>query len=203
MQPKVQRLLAVSSSTEKSSVIGLCLIFIGGLCGLSSNVWVRVLEEDTIPPLQTILVRSFLFVLVVVFIQSDIVDLCNNILFSTKKVRVILVIRAVLYFLHMCAVYWAIEDISVNLALIVFYTSTIFAAIPSHIGCCSNPEKLSKFGRLYSLSAFLEIFCDVYFNWMGSNRGAASICSTFQFIMRGTGLDVYWFQAEFVSACVR
>jgi len=202
MQPKVEPLLAVSSSTEKSSLIGLCLIFIGGFCGLISNVWVRF----DILPLQIISVRSLvLFLLVVVFIQSDIiVPLGNQIFFGTKKVRVILIIRAVLYFLHVCSVYWAIiEDISFKLALFVFYTFTIFAAIQSHIGCCSRPEKLSKFGWLFSLSAFLEMFCDVYFNWIGSNRVAGSICCTFLLLMiLRTGLDMYWSQIELVSACV-
>jgi len=201
MQPKVEPLLAVSSSTEKSSVIGLCLIFIGGFCGLISNVWVRF----DILPLQIISVRSLvLFLLVVVFIQSDIiVPLGNKIFFGTKKVREMLVIRAVLYFLHVCSVYWVTEDISFNVTFVVFYTFTIFAVILSHIGCCSRPEKLSKFGWLCSLSAFLEMFCDVYFNWIGSNRVAGSICCTFLLLMiLRTGLDMYWSQIELVSACV-
>jgi len=154
-------------------------------------------EKDNIPPLQISSVRSLvLFLLVGVFIQSDIVHLGKKIFTGTQSARIILVIRAILNFLVVCSVYWAIEDISVHLAPIVFYTFTGFPAVLSLTRYCRNPKKL-KFGWLCSLSVFLNIFCDEYFNWMGSNRVAglplsttAYMCYTLQLPMIRARLDM-------------
>jgi len=211
MQQKDEPLLTLSSTTQKSSVVGLGLIFFGSLCSVTSVVWAKFLIRENVSQVWIILVRAgVLFLSMGIFIWYDRIHGGSMEFLGPRKIRSILFIRAVCYFTVLSCIYWSVEYISASLTSIIYHTFPLFTAILSHRGCFSEPEKLSKLGWLCTLAGFLGIFCVVYFKEIDGNLVAgvilsttASISYTFQLIIiRKTRLDVHWSQMEFVSACV-
>jgi len=213
MPQKEESLLAKSitaETAEKSYLVGLGLIFIGGLCSVICNFLVKLLEDENIPLEQIIWARSLvLFILVGVFILFGKVHGSSMTFFGPKKFHVMWVIRAVIYFIYLCSIYWALKYISVSLTLTILYTFPIFTAILSQWGCCIEPEKLSKFGWLCTLASFSGIFCDLYFSGNGGAHLAgiilamtASISYTFQVIIIRRTKDAHWSEMEFFPAFV-
>jgi len=100
--------------------------------------------------------------------------------------------------------------ISLGLCVILYYTCPLFTAIIFHYGCYSEPERLSKFGWLCSLTGFAGIICTA--SNASVEKGfvvgvilalASSLSYTFHLVcVRRTRSDVHWSQVEFNAAFV-
>jgi len=202
--------ISVSSSTAhpvNNSFLGLGLILIGVITFGTINLFVIILEQNGVPFLQVTFVRYF-----VVLVSTGAIIAYrrmrgeNMSFFGPKKDRTDLVLRAILYYGNLNFFYWALMYIPFGMATVLDYTFPLFTAIVMHLGCCSEPEKLSKFAWLCTVIGFLGI--SVVLSSHGSNNAAGiilallcSFCMTFQtVIIRRTRAGAHWLQIEFLTS---
>lgn len=204
--------LSVSSPTRTGwrSLLGLGLILVGSLLCTVIGIWIKILRRDKIPFTQVLFVRyAVIFLIVGACINYKRCYGKSMSFFGPKKHRVALLIRACLYFSFLYSYCWSLMYISLGLATIIVYTFPLFTAIISHWGCCSEAEKLSKFGWLCTLCSFAGtsvVLCS------GEEDNltigvilslVSSISWALQFILiRRTREEVHWFQIEFLTACM-
>lgn len=203
-------LIDFSCTREKSSLRGLALICLATFIFSGINIFVKELEQDDIPFLQVSLVRY----IVVIFLAGPIIvhKKCNGSnmsFFGPKKDRSALIARAIVYYGATNLYYWALMYISLGLCTIISFTFPLLTATISHFGCCSEPEKLSKFGWMCTLIGFLGIFLVVSSEMADSViygillTFASACCWAVQLVLiRRTRAEAHWLQIEFLTACI-
>jgi len=202
--------LSVSSSIShpvKNSFLGLGLILIGVITLFTIALFVVILGKSGVPFLQLTFIRNF----VVLTVTGAIIAYRrkrgeNMTFFGPKKERTALVVRAVLFYGNLNFFYWALLYIPIGMATMIDYTFPLFTAILMHWGCCSKPEKLSKFAWLCTVIGFTGTFfvlsSDESYNAAGVILALlCSFCMTFEtMIIRRTRAEAHWLQIEFLSS---
>jgi len=200
-----------SQSPEKSSLAGMAYIFSGIVIFSASSLIIKALEDDGVPFLQVTLIRY-----VVVFLITGALIIYRRRggrsfpFLGVKGERTVLVIRAALYFGALNFYYCALLYIPIGLVTVIGYSFPLLVAMISHWGLISDPEKLSWFGWLCSVSAFLGIALALSAeDESGSSvegilmAVGSTLCWAIQvIIIRRTRTSTHWLQLEFVTGMV-
>jgi len=212
LEPAVSNTLSFKiEPAEKSSLLGLAFIFMGVVGLTACAVVIKDLEDEGVPFLQVTFVRYW----VVVFLGGFLIFLkrCRGekmAFFANKEERPVLIIRAVLYYGALNFYYWALLYLPIGLLTVIGYSFPLVIAVISHWGLISDPEKLSKFGWLCTISGFVGIGLSV----SGEDLSGASVegillsvlstlCWAAQImIIRRTRSTAHWLQIEFITGFV-
>jgi len=132
---------------EKSSVVGIGFIFTGVLIWTISSIIIKELENAGVPFIQVTFVR---YTVVVILAGAAIAyKRCQGEelwFFGRREERVLLVIRAILYYGALNFYYWSLVYIPIGLATVIGFSFPIVIAVIYHWGCLTEPERLTRFG---------------------------------------------------------